>query len=103
VTEAKPASTGEILTLLATGLGPTLPGVDPGQPFTADPLQVVSSPIDVTINGAASEVLYAGGYQGTTDKYQVNFRVPDNISSGMASLQLFAAWIPGPEVKIAIR
>jgi len=101
VTAAKPAKAGEILTLFATGLGPTAPGVDPGQAFTADPLQVVNSPVDVTINGAAADVLYAGGYPGTTDSYQVNFRLPSGIAPGMASLQVTAAWIPGPEVKIA--
>ena len=33
VTTAKPARPGEILSLIATGLGPTVPGVDPGAPF----------------------------------------------------------------------
>jgi uncharacterized protein (TIGR03437 family) len=32
VTAAKPARSGETLTLLASGLGPTRPGVDPGNP-----------------------------------------------------------------------
>jgi uncharacterized protein (TIGR03437 family) len=43
VTSAKPAKAGEILTLFASGLGPTQPGVDPGQPFPASPLQVVKT------------------------------------------------------------
>src|SRR5712692_2526488 len=30
-----------MLTLLASGLGPTRSGVDPGQPFAADPPQIV--------------------------------------------------------------
>jgi hypothetical protein len=30
---ASPALPGEIITVIATGLGPTNPGVDPGQPF----------------------------------------------------------------------
>src|SRR5262249_45044578 len=61
VTTAKPARAGEILSLYASGLGPTFPGIDPGQPFTEDPLQVVSSPVDVTVGGAGATVLYAGG------------------------------------------
>jgi hypothetical protein len=103
VTAAKPAKAGEILTLFATGLGPTTPGVDPDQPFTADPLQVVNSPVDVTINGAVTEVLYAGGYPGTTDTYQVNFRLPSVVAPGMARLQITAAWIPGKEANIAVQ
>src|SRR5262249_19678115 len=54
VTTAKPARAGEILSLYASGLGPTFPGIDPGQPFTEDPLQVVSSPVDVTVGGAGA-------------------------------------------------
>ena len=103
VTAAKPARPGELLSLFATGLGPTEPGVDPGKPFPASPLSFANSPIDVTVNGQAAEVLYAGGYPGTTDTYQVNFRVPSGITSGPASLQISAAWIAGPEVKIPVQ
>ncbi|MDQ2950617.1 MAG: hypothetical protein M3Y27_32580 [Acidobacteriota bacterium] len=80
VTATKPAKAGEILTLFASGLGPTRPGVELGQPCTADPVQVVNSPIEVLVNGKPSEVLYAGGYPGALDRYQVNFRLPDGIS-----------------------
>jgi hypothetical protein len=103
VTRAKPARAGEILTLFATGLGPTGPGVDPGQAFTANPLQVVNSPVDVTVNGAAADVLYAGGYPGTTDTYQVNFRLPSVVAPGTATVQVTAAWIPGPTVNVAVQ
>ncbi len=103
VTTAKPAKSGEILTLFASGLGPTRPGVDPGQPFTADPVQVVNSPLDVIVNGKPAEVLYAGGYPGVVDGYQVNFRVPEGTTAGMAAVQLTSAWITGPGVKIAVQ
>ena len=103
VTAAKPAKAGEILTLFASGLGPTRPGVDPGQPFTADPLQVVNSPVQVLVNGNPAEVLYAGGYPGAVDGYQVNFRVPDSARPGQGSLQLTSAWIAGPSVSISVR
>lgn len=103
VTAAKPARAGEVLTLFASGLGPTLPGVEPGQAFTASPLQTVSSPIDVLVNGKAGEVLYSGGYPNTVDNYQVNFRMPDGVASGLASVQLSAAWVVGAEVKISVQ
>jgi uncharacterized protein (TIGR03437 family) len=103
VTPAKPAQAGEILSLYASGLGPTFPGIDPGQPFTADPRQVVSSPLDVTVGGASATVLYAGGYPGAVNGYQVNFRVPAGVQSGMANIQLSAAWIAGSQVKIAVQ
>ncbi len=103
VTAAKPARSGEILSLIATGLGPTRPGVDPGKPFTAGPLQIVSSPVEVIVNGTAAEVLYAGGYPGTTNTYQVNFRLPSGTTPGPARLQVSAAWIAGPEVAIPVQ
>ena len=103
VTAAKPARPGEALTLLASGLGPTRPGVDPGQPFTADPLQVVNSPVELSVNGKPAEVLYAVGYPGAVDRYQINFRVPDGTVAGLASVQLSSAWIAGSDVVIPVQ
>ena len=103
VTAAKPAHPGEILTLLAYGLGPTRPGVDPGQIFTSSPLQVATSPVVVLVNGKAGDALYAGGYPNTPDTYQVNFRMPDDTAPGMASIQLSVAWVAGSEVRIPVQ
>jgi len=103
VTESNPARSGEILTLWATDLGPTRPGVNPGQPFPASPLPVVNSPVEVSVNGAPAEVLYAGGYPGSINGYQINLRLPAGITPGLASLQVSVAWIAGAEVKIAIQ
>jgi hypothetical protein len=103
VTATKPAHAGEILTLFASGLGPTRPGVDPGQVFTGSPAQLASSPIDVLVAGVAGAVTYAGGYPNSVDTYQVNFRVPDDTPPGMAPIHLSAAWIAGGEVKIPVQ
>jgi hypothetical protein len=103
VSPAKPAKSGEVLTLFVTGLGPTKPGVDPGKPFGADPLNRANSPIEVAVNGVPAEVLYAGGYPGSTNTYQVNFRLPAETAAGTATLQVTAAWIAGPEVKIPVQ
>lgn len=102
VTSTKPAKPGEILSLFAVGLGPVSAGADPDKPFAADPLSLVSSPIDVIVNGRPAEVLGAAGYPGTQDRYQVNFRIPADARSGSATVQVIAAWIAGPEVKISI-
>jgi hypothetical protein len=103
VTATRPGRVGEILALFATGLGPTRPGVDPGKPFPANPLALVNSPVEVTLNGVPAEVLYAGGYPGAVDGYQVNFRLPSGITPGTARLQVSAAWIAGPEVLILVQ
>ena len=103
VTAAKPAKAGEILSLFATGLGPVRANVDPGKPFPTSPLAGVSSPVEVTVNGKSAEILGAVGYPGSVDSYQVNFRIPAGLSSGTATLQVLAAWIPSSAVSIAIQ
>jgi hypothetical protein len=103
VRAANPATSGELLILYATGLGPTRPGVDPGKPFTTSPQQIVNSPVEVTVNGTSAEVLYAGGFPGSVDGYHVSFRLPSVTAAGEVSLQLTSAFIPGPEVKIAVK
>lgn len=100
VTAAKPAKAGEALIVQATGLGPTVPGVDPGQPFPADAILQVNSPMEVTVNGQSAEVINKIGWPGLIDTYRVDFRVPDGTPAGTASIQLTAAWIPGRPVQI---
>jgi len=103
VSVANPAHPGETLTLFATGLGPVRAALNPGQPFPSSPLALVNSPVEVHVNGAAANVSYAGGYPGAVDAYQVNFTLPTGLVAGTASLQLFAAWIPGAAVKIPVQ
>jgi uncharacterized protein (TIGR03437 family) len=103
VTTAKPAKTGEVLIVRATGLGPTVPGVDPGQPFPLDTGVAVNSPLAVTVNGKPADVVIGIGWPGLVDTYRVDFRVPDGTAAGMAAIQLTAAWIPGSPVAIPVQ
>jgi uncharacterized protein (TIGR03437 family) len=103
ITSAKPAKAGEVLIVRATGLGPTVPGVDPGQSFPIDALQQVNSPVDVTVNGQSAEVMNKIGWPGQVDTYRLDFRVPDGATAGMAAIQLTAAWIAGSPVNIPIQ
>jgi uncharacterized protein (TIGR03437 family) len=79
VSPSKPAVAGEILSLIATSLGPAVSEVDLGLPFPSSPLATVNSPITVTVNGEAATVLAAVGYPGAVDGYQVNFRMPSDV------------------------
>ncbi len=103
VTAAMPAKAGELLIVKATGLGPTVPGVDPGQPFPTDSLLQVNSPMDVTVNGSPAEVINSIGWPGLVDTYRVDFRVPAGATAGTASIQITAAWIAGTAVGIAVQ
>jgi len=105
VTATSPARAGEILMVGARNLGPTRPELLPpgSRPFKADPIEVVNSPVEVTVNGKEAEVINQVGWPGTYDLYRVDFRVPSGLPPGMSTIQLTAAWIPGPEVKIPVR
>jgi hypothetical protein len=103
VTAAKPAKSGEVLVVQATGLGPTVPSVEPGQPFPATEHRPVNSPVAVTVNGQDAEVVNALGWPGLTDTYRVDFRVPAGMVAGTASIQLSAAWIAGTAVRIPVQ
>ena len=103
VTAGNPAAPGEILSLIASGLGPTIPGVAPGQYFPSAPLAVVSSPVIVTVNGRPAEVLAAVGYPSSYDAYQVNFRVPHDVEKGNVDIQLAVAWIADTPVTILVQ
>jgi len=103
VTPSNPAAAGEMLFLFATGLGPTVPGVDFGKPFPSSLRASVNSPLQVAVNGNPADVLVAAGFPGSADTYQVQFQVPPGTATGAALVQLTAAWIAGPAVSIAIR
>ena len=103
VTPAKPAKAGEILIVKATGLGPTRPGRDPGQPFPLGALQEVNSPVDITVNGQAAEVINKIGWPGLLDTYRLDFRMPNGIAAGTATIQLTAAWIAGSAVNFPVQ
>jgi len=103
VTAVRPASSGEVLIVRATGLGPTVPGVDPGQPFPVDVIQRVNSPLAVSVNGKPADVVNGIGWPGQVDTYRVDFRVPDGTAPGTATIQLTAAWIAGSAVGIPVQ
>ncbi len=103
VTAAAPAVAGEILSVFASGMGPTRPGVEPGAPFPQSPLATVSSPVQVTVGGRAAEVLSAVGFPGAVDGYQVNFRMPEGLPRGSAQVRVSSAWIGGVPVTITVQ
>ena len=103
ITAVKPAKAGEVLIVKATGLGPTVPGVNPGQPFPTDAILQVNSPVAVTVNGQAAEVVNSIGWPRLVDTYRVDFRVPDGATAGTAMIQLSTAWILGPTVNVQVQ
>ncbi|MFN7935396.1 MAG: hypothetical protein U0R19_18855 [Bryobacteraceae bacterium] len=102
VSTARPAKPGELLIIKASGLGPTLPQAEPGEPFPMNSPPELNSPFEVSVNGKAAEVLNKTGWPGLVDTYRVDFRVPAGIEAGTAGVQLTAAWITGPSTPLPI-
>ena len=102
VTAGAPAQAGEVLMLMATGLGPTIPALEPGETFRQEPLHTVSSPVEVIVNGQGTDAIVAVGWPGTADQYRVDFKMPDGVT-GLATVQLSAAWIKGSSVRVPVR
>jgi uncharacterized protein (TIGR03437 family) len=100
VSAASPARAGE--TLIVYALGPTIPGVNPGGAFPSEPLAVATSPVEVLVNGRSSPAINQIGVPATTDTYRVDFRVPD-VATGLATLQVSAAWVKGAPVTAPVR
>ena len=103
VTIARPAKAGEVLILMATDLGPTRPGVDRGAAFPSQPSVEVNSPVEVTVDGKAVEVINKIGWPAMTNVYRLDIKVPEGIAAGMSALQITSAFISGSEVKIPLQ
>lgn len=105
VSLSMPAKPGELLTLVAKGLGPTLPGIAPAgaRVFSGEPFNEVSSPVEITVNGIEADVVNKIGWPGTTDTYRIDFRVPPGTSPGLAAVRLTTAWIPASEIRIPVQ
>jgi hypothetical protein len=73
------------------------------KPFPSNPLAVVTSPVEVRVNGRTAEVLGAVGLPGTVDGYQVNFRVPAGTLKGSATLQLSVGMATDTSVKVMVQ
>ena len=102
VTAERPSRAGETVILQVTGLGPTRPGIPFGQPFPQEPIHVVNSPVEVTVDGQPAPVINKVGWPGLVDTYRVDIQLPEKVS-GQARVRVTAAWIPGDEVRIPIR
>ncbi|MCC7341823.1 MAG: hypothetical protein IT170_12125 [Bryobacterales bacterium] len=80
VTPESPARPGQIVTLWATGLGPVLPPLKPGElPRGAAPLDQ-KVPFEVRVNGVpipGGHILYAGVAPGFAGLYQINILLPE--------------------------
>jgi len=104
VTAQNPALAGEQLIASVTGLGAVKPALDAGTPFPESEggaLHVVNAPVTVTVDGKQARVLNKVGWPRLVNVYRVDFEMPAGIGPGMVGVELSAAWIRGPETRMA--
>ena len=83
VTPTNPIHPGDTISIFATGLGRTNPGMTAGLPAPSDPAPVALIQPTVTLGGVALSVSYAGLAAGQIGVYQIDASVPRNIPDGM--------------------
>ncbi|MEO8597685.1 MAG: proprotein convertase P-domain-containing protein [Candidatus Solibacter sp.] len=89
----KPAPTGSIISVYATGLGAVTPAVSAGTPAPTNTLSTTVSPVTATIAGRDATVTFAGLAPGLIGVYQLNIIVPPSTPSGAVRLALYAGGI----------
>lgn len=98
-----PAAAGDILSIFATGFGPTSPGFAPGVlPTGAGP---ATGTVEVTLGGVTlnpNDVLYAG-VTSNAGLNQLNIRIPQGIPSGDQPLVVRIGGIASPAGYLNIR
>ena len=80
VNEFSPARPGEVILIYGTGLGGVLPAVTSGAASPANPLASAVSSVSVQIGGREAEVSFAGLAPGFVGLYQINVRVPSDVT-----------------------
>jgi uncharacterized protein (TIGR03437 family) len=85
VTATNPAVPGEILYLLATGLGPTTPSdQDTGKVFTGGSANPPLTPVDTVVVGASSgQVINVALVPGLVGIYYVQFQIPTSLATDL--------------------
>jgi uncharacterized protein (TIGR03437 family) len=92
VTPDNPAIPGEILYVLATGLGPTNPSdIDSGRVFRGGSANPPATPVDsILTGGVAANILSATLVPGLVGVYQVQFQLGGGVGTDLATQMTIA-------------
>lgn len=103
VTDASPLVPGEVAFVYAAGMGAVTNAPLTGAAGPGLPLAQVRGAARVTLGGQICEVLFAGLAPGFVGVYQVNFRVPLTVTSGLKDLVLGVGSADAPVVTLPVR
>jgi uncharacterized protein (TIGR03437 family) len=96
------AKPGETLVIYLVGMGATDPVVASGHAAPSNPLaQVVVKP-EVTLDGQAAKVSFAGLTPGGVGLYQIDFKVPSNARNGDLDLIVTQNGVAGNTTKLTV-
>jgi uncharacterized protein (TIGR03437 family) len=102
VDSAHAATSGDLVTIYCTGLGPVDPPISPDQAALADPVSTVVSDVAVTIGGRSANVKFAGLTPGFSGIYQVNAEVPAGVSGDSVMVMVSSAGQTSQAVTLAV-
>ena len=101
VTAQNPATPGEQVRILATGLGRVTPTVSSGRPAASQPPSATNFLVTVTMNGFTAPVSFAGLVPGFVGLYEVVAQVPA-LTPESAQVVLTTNGVASPAVTMAV-
>ena len=102
VDSSSPARPGEPLVIYLVGMGATNPPVPSGAGSPFNPPADVSSRVQLTVDGQAADVRFAGLTPGGVGLYQINFLVPANARSGNLDVDITQDGVKANTTKLVV-
>jgi uncharacterized protein (TIGR03437 family) len=86
ITTDSPALPGEVISIYLAGLGKTEPDVPAGEASPADPIAVVATPVNASLDDRPIDVVAAALSPGLVGLYQVRIAIPADQAAGSYQL-----------------
>jgi uncharacterized protein (TIGR03437 family) len=102
VDSSNPAKPGEALVIYLVGMGATNPPVPSGTGSPFNPPASVLSGVQLTVDGQAADVVFAGLTPGGVGLYQINFIVPANARAGNLDVDITQAGVKANATKLVV-
>jgi uncharacterized protein (TIGR03437 family) len=102
VDSSNPARPGEPLVIYLVGMGSTNPPVTSGTGSPFSPPAEISSRVQVTVDGQAADVRFAGLTPGGVGLYQINFLVPSTARSGSLDVEIVEEGVKANTSKLLV-
>lgn len=98
VTGQSPAAPGDTLVIFAVGLGAVAGGIHAGHPAPSGPLLLTRDPVQVWVGERVLTPSFAGLAPGFAGLYQINLRLPDDLTAGAYPMRIGVAGASSPPV-----